>query len=44
MGVELYDHAADPLENDNIAASAAPALLAQLSASLHAHPTTVDVQ
>uniref|UniRef100_A0A7S3C5C5 Sulfatase N-terminal domain-containing protein n=1 Tax=Haptolina ericina TaxID=156174 RepID=A0A7S3C5C5_9EUKA len=38
VGTELYHHGDDPLENINIAASAAPALLAKLSKRLHQHP------
>ena len=35
VGIELYDHRADPLENVNVAASADAALLADLRTLLH---------
>lgn len=39
VGTELYDHSVDPLENFNVASSADPSLLSELSALLRAHPT-----
>ena len=38
VGVELYDHAADPLESINIARAAPSELLGEMSALLHRHP------
>ena len=38
VGTELYDHAADPMENTNLAASAKKGLLGTLSTLLHQHP------
>ncbi len=38
VGTELYDHAADPMENTNLAASAKKGLLSTLSSLLHQHP------
>ena len=38
VGVELYNHHQDPLENFNVASSSGPGLVAVLSGLLHQHP------
>ena len=42
VGTELYDHAADPLENVNIVKTASSRWLGEMSALLHQHPVWAE--